>query len=88
MSTEPAAGVRDHATLVVLAPFARAENATDCPAVTVATAGVTESETVVDVEDPLLGISDITALADWLESLVLIAFRMTVCGPAMVLGAV
>ena len=83
MDTVPTGGDMDHITLVLLEPVTVACNAVDCPPLSDAVVGDTETVTV-----EAAGTSEITAVSLLLASAALVALTAMVCAEAMVAGAV
>jgi hypothetical protein len=71
----------DQLTPVLLDPLTVAVNVVDCPPVSVAAEGDTETETGVDAT------SDIAAVSLLVLSAVLVAFTVTVCADVTLAGA-
>jgi hypothetical protein len=76
----PTEGDIDQLTAVLLEPVTVAFNVVDCPPVSDAVEGVTDTDTV--------GTSDIVAVSLLVESATLVAFTVMVCADNMVAGAV
>jgi hypothetical protein len=76
----PTDGDMDQVTLVLLEPVTVAFNVVDCPPVSDAAEGDTDTDTV--------GTSDIVAVSLLVESATLVALTVMVCADNMVGGAV
>ena len=79
----PTCGAIAQFTATLLVPLTAAENVADCPAVSEAPEGVTETDTV-----GAAATNDIAALAVLVASTALVAVTVTVWAEAIVAGAV